>query len=67
MLVVVVEEKARGVRPALVGQWVELAMAGVIVVRGVATGLLPRTGSDFFFFLEMFQTHPSIFGHFCFL
>lgn len=68
MPVVVVEEEALGVRPVLVGQWVELVLAEAIVVRGVATGPLLRTGSDAFFVLfcffgEMFKMHPSIFGH----
>lgn len=50
VVVVVVEEEAPGVRLALVGQWVELAMVGAVVVRGVATGPLRRTGSDAFCF-----------------
>lgn len=50
-VVVVVEEEAPGVRLALVGQWVELAMVGAVVVRGVATGPLLRIGSDVLVFL----------------
>lgn len=60
MPVVVVEEEAPGVRLALVGRWVELAMAGAIVVRGVATGPLLRTGSDALFVFFSFGNISNV-------
>lgn len=43
-----VEEEVPGVHPVVVELWVDKAMLGPIVVRGVATGHLLRTGSEVF-------------------